>query len=206
VGQRDWFRNTSWTPGIEDAFFEKLARAKDKSQYLRIQASTLASSSPEIALRLLDQYLALGEHFDMAQAHVDRATAYLCLGQVASAILAYETALAREESYPQLKTQARLELPFLIAERRLSQHYDRAISFLEAHKNKLMSPLDRFRWHCALALIRSEQGERRTAQGAAREALAAASETKSGFRYHQHVGLVENIDEALRQRLRELAA
>jgi hypothetical protein len=63
---------------------KKLARAKDKSQYLRIQASTLASRYPKAALRLLDQYFASGEHLDMAVAHVDRATAYLCLGKLDS--------------------------------------------------------------------------------------------------------------------------
>ncbi len=92
----DWFRNTSWDPEIENAFFKKLARARDKCQYLRIQASTLASRCPEVALRLLDKYFALGEHFDIAQAHVDRATAFLHLNQLDSAILAYEAALARE--------------------------------------------------------------------------------------------------------------
>jgi tetratricopeptide (TPR) repeat protein len=182
-----------------------LARAKDKSQYLRIQASTLASSCPQAALRLLDQYFASGEHFDMAQAHVDRAAAYLCLGQVGSAILAYEAALTREASHPNLQTQAYLELPFLIATQRLSQHYDRAIALLESHKSRLMFPIDRFRWNCAVALIRSDQGDRRDAQEAARNALAASSEAKSGFRYHPEVGLVVSIDEALRKQLSELA-
>ena len=205
MNRHDWFRNTSWDPEIEAAFFKKLARAKDKSQYLRIQASTLASSCPQVALRLLDQYFTLGEHFDMAQAHVDRASAYLRLGQVGSAILAYEAALTRETSHPNLQTQAYLELPFLVATQRLSQHYDKAIAMLESHRNRLTFPIDRFRWNCAVALIRSDQGDRRAAQEAARNALAASSEAKSGFRYHPEVGLVASVDEALRKRLSELA-
>jgi hypothetical protein len=79
VNHGDWFRNTSWDPEIENAFFKKLARARDKCQYLRVQASTLSSRSPDVALRLLDQYFSLGEHFDIAQAYVDRATAFLRL-------------------------------------------------------------------------------------------------------------------------------
>jgi tetratricopeptide (TPR) repeat protein len=202
----DWFRNTSWDPEIENAFFKKLARARDKCQYLRIQASTLASRSPDVALRLLDQYFSLGEHFDIAQAYVDRATAFLRLNQLDSAILAYEAALTREASHPNLQTQAYLELPFLVAKERLSQHYDRAMALLEAHKNRVTFPADRFRWNCALALIRSEQGDRWAAQEAARRALAASSEGHSGFRYHPEVGLVAKIDEPLRKRLNELAA
>ncbi|HEU5018388.1 MAG TPA: hypothetical protein VFT69_10515 [Pseudolabrys sp.] len=205
MNRDDWFRNTFWDAQIEAAFFKKLARTKNKSQYLRIQASILASGCPHVALRLLDQYFALGECLDMAQAHVDRAAAYLSLGQVSSAILAYEAALTRETSHPNVQTRACLELPFLVAIQRLSEHYDRAIALLELHRNRLMFPIDRFRWNCAVALIRSDQGDRRGAQEAAQNALAASLEAKSGFRYHSKVGLVAGLDEALRKRLSELA-
>ena len=204
--RNDWFRNTSWDRAIEDGFFGKLARVKDKSQYLRIQASALAPRRPEVALRLLDQYFALGDSFDNAQAHVDRATAYLALNQIDSAVLAYEAALAREAVFPNVRTRAYLELPLLIAKERLSEHYDRAIALLEAHKDELTFPADRFSWNCAIALIRAEQGDRQTAAEAAQLALAASSESHSGFRYHPDVGLVANVDKSLLQRLTELAA
>jgi hypothetical protein len=71
MNSKDWFRNTDWNAEIEKAFFEKLRRARDKSQYIRIQASTLASSNPEVALKLLEHYFALGDKFDYAQAYVD---------------------------------------------------------------------------------------------------------------------------------------
>jgi hypothetical protein len=206
VNRHDWFRNTSWDPEIEAAFFKRLARAKDKSQYLRIQASTIASRFPEVALRLLDQYFASGEHSDTAQAYVDRATTYLCLGRLDSAVLAYEAALTREASCPNVQTQAYLELPFLIAKERLSQYYGMAMALLEANKSRLTFPVDRFRWNCALALIRSEQGDRHAAQQAARDALTASTEAHSGFRNHPRIGLVVTIDESLLKRLDELAA
>jgi hypothetical protein len=206
VSGDDWYRNWSWDADIESAFFKKLARARDKSQYLRIQASTLASRHPEVTLRLLDQYFAFGEHFDIAQAHVDRATAHLHLGQADAAILAYEAALAREAVYPNLQTLAYLDLPYLIATERLSNHYERAMTLLDLHQKRLAFPVDRFRWHSALALIRSEQGNRPAAREAARNALAAASEAHSGFRYHPRVGLVTNAYESVHQRLVALAA
>ncbi len=200
--RHEWFRNTSWNSETEAAFFKKLARARDKSQYLRIQACTLADRCPEVALRLLDQYFATGKHFGVAQAHVDRATAYRCLNQLEAAIVAYEAALDVD---PTLSTQAYVELPFLIATERLSQHYDRAISLLEAHEDRPAWPLERFRWSCALALIRAERGDHRAAQEAARRALAALSETQSGFRYHPQLGLVRKTDESLLKQLKELA-
>jgi tetratricopeptide (TPR) repeat protein len=204
VGRDDWFRNTSWNREIEDAFYKKLARAKDKYQYLRIQASLLGSGYPEVALRLLDEYFALGDHLDAAQAHVQRAAAYLCLNQTDSAVLAYEAALAREVIFPNLRTRACLELPFLVATRRLSQYYERAIALLEANKDDLVFPADRFTWNCALALIRSEQGDRQGAREAAGRALGASSEMRSGLRYHPTVGLVGSIDASLRRRLKHL--
>src|SRR6266704_2179658 len=96
----DWFRNIDWNHRVEAAFFEKLRRARRKEQYLRIQASTLASSHPKVALRLLEEYFKLDDDFDHAQAYVDRATAYLAIGNPDNAIQAYEDALTREEVFP----------------------------------------------------------------------------------------------------------
>ena len=97
MARDDWFRHTDWNAEIEAAFFEKLRRARDKKQYLRIQASTIAGRKPEVALRLLEEYFGLGDHFDQAQAHADRASACLALGDIEHAIAALEAALAREE-------------------------------------------------------------------------------------------------------------
>jgi hypothetical protein len=201
-----WFRNTSWNAEIEEVFFARLAHAGDKSQPLRIQAHTLASGHPQVALRLLDEYFVLGEHFDMAQAFVDRATAHLALRQVDAALLDYESALLREDTFPQVRTRAYLELPFLIAKERMSQLYDRAVAVLERHQTEPTFPLDRFCWNCAFALILFEQGDRGRAKETAQRALAAASETKSGLGFHPKVGLVESLDASLHRRLAELAA
>ncbi len=123
----DWFRNIIWNESVERAFDEKLRRAKRKEQYLRIQACTLARSHPEVALKLLDRYFELPDDFDHAQAHVDRATALVALGRVNDAIAAYEAALGREAAFPNLQTEAYLELPFLIATRGIREQYDRAL-------------------------------------------------------------------------------
>jgi tetratricopeptide (TPR) repeat protein len=206
MARDDWFRHTDWNAEIEAAFFEKLRLARDKKQYLRIQASTIAVRRPEVALRLLDEYFALGDHFDQAQAHADRASAYLALGDREHAIAALEDALAREEQYPRLQTYAYLDLPFLIARYRIESRYNQALELLKRHRTRLTFPVDHFRWHAAFSLILSVQGQAASAREHARLALAAAEKEQSGFRYHPSVGLVGMKYEDIREQLLAAAA
>ena len=206
MARDDWFRKVDWNAEIEAAFFEKLRRARDKKQYLRIQANTLAGRKPEVALQLLDEYFALGDHFDQAQAHADRASAYLALGDSEHAIASLEAALAREEQYPRLLTYAYLDLPFLIASHRIESRYKQALELLERHRARLTFPVDHFRWHAAYALILSAQAQTSSAREHARLALAAAANDHSGFRYHPSVGLVGTKYEDIREKISCAAA
>jgi len=201
MARDDWFRNTEWNSEIEAAFLVKLKRARDKAQYLRIQACTLARKHPAAALYLLEQYFGLGEHFDHAQAHVDRATAHLALGSLEEAIRSYEAALATEEKRPNLKTQAYLDLPFVIATQGIRGRYQQALHILSEHKSRLMFPIDHFRWHTAHSLIYAELGNAPDAQAHAVRALEAADKEHSGFRYHPGVGLVGDSYVGIRKKL-----
>jgi tetratricopeptide (TPR) repeat protein len=205
MGRDDWFRNQDWSPDIEAAFFAKLARARRKAQHLRIQAGTIAQSHPRVALDLLDQYLALGEDFDIAAAHYDRATAKRALGDVAGAIDALEAALDREEAFPKLKTGAYIALPVLIVRERLTQRYNQALALLEKHRERVMFPVDFFHWNAVLAIVLSELGVREKAAEAARAAIEAAGLRHSGFRYHSHLGLVGDEDADLIKRVEMIA-
>jgi tetratricopeptide (TPR) repeat protein len=206
MARDDWFRNTDWNPAIEEAFFAKLSRARDKAQYLRIQASILAQKHPTVALRLLDQYFSLGEHFDHAQAHVDRASAYLSLGDTDQAISSYETALAVEDRRPKMITETYLNLPFVVVYHGIKARYEQALHLLEQHKSRLMFPVDHFRWHAAHALILLELGHIPAAREHAQIALNAAAKDHSGFRFHPRIGLVGKNYESIRQKLSALAA
>ena len=197
----DWFRNEEWSSSIEEAFFRKLRRARRKEQYLRIQASTLASAEPKVALRLLEEYFKLSDDWDHAQAHVDRATAYIAMNRLDMAIESYEAAIQREREFPGLQTQAGLDLPFLIATRQIEPLYDRCLELLSASRERLVFPVDHFRWHTANALICRACGRTVEAREHAIRALEAASNDNSGFRYHPTIGLVGSEYHDLREEL-----
>lgn len=200
MSRDDWFRNTTWDDKVAELFEAKLRRARRKGQYIRIQACTLVQSHPLVALELLDRYFAQeDERFDDAQAHVDRATALLALGRLDEAAGSYEAALKTESRILNMLTQAYIELPYLIAVRKISESFTRALELLERHKDRLTFPVDHFKWHAAHAIIAGVTGNRSKAREFANTAFEFASKDQSGFRYHPTVGLVsEEHNEALR--------
>ncbi|MEP7242114.1 MAG: hypothetical protein ABI885_00360 [Gammaproteobacteria bacterium] len=194
---QDWFRNTEWNALVERTFEEKLRRARQKSQYLRIQANALAESHPAVALQLLRRYFELEDKFDWAQAYCDQATASLSLGRLADAVSCYEKALHREAESTNLKTQAYLELPFLIATRRLQDRFDQAEQILKNHRSRLTFPVERFMWHSSWALIAHSRGDGVRASEHASQALIEAQQRYSGMQYHPVIGLVSQRHQAL---------
>lgn len=202
----DWFRNNTWNEKIARDFEQRLRRARKKDQYLRIQAFTLAESNPQVALGLLDRFFELPNPFDPASAHVDRATALRALGRVEEAVDAYEAALECERRMPNIITEARTALPFLIATRQLRDHYDRALELLSKQDpDDVEFPVTHFLRHAAFSLIYSDLSKGKQARSHARHALGWAERKHSGFNKHVRLGLVGNEHARLRRRLREIA-
>lgn len=203
--KNEWFRNTDWNPEIELFFFDKLGRARDKAQYLRLQAYTLARTHPSVALRLLEQYFELGQRdFALAQAYVDQATAYESMGEIELAVRSYELALDREEEFPHSLTQAYLELPSLIFNRKLKVRYEKALRILKKYLTRPKFPVEHFQWHAVFALISQELCQNDLARIHARQALESAGRTHSGFRNHPKLGLVGDHQDLIRRKLEEI--
>jgi tetratricopeptide (TPR) repeat protein len=206
MGREDWFRNEKWDAETETRFFEKLGRARDKAQPLRIQAWCLRHENPRAALALLDQYFALGDNFDKAMALLDQAEAYLTLGAQEEALQSLKSALQREHEYPNVKTCAWSLYTLLVAEKKLDHLYDDALKvLLENPIGSHSLPVDGFLWNAASALIADDQGFHRDAAELAARAMRFAELAHSGFRRHPNIGLVGSEYDNLKKKLHKVA-
>lgn len=203
--ERDWFRNSEWTPAIEAIFFEKLRRARDKAQYLKIQSGYLTETHPAVALSLLEKYFALQEHLFDAEAFLQQAQAYLALRKDNDAIHCFQRALQRERDSPNVISTAWREFALFVATKKKRELFQDALRALDEHKRHIIFPVEEFVWYGAHALIAAAEGQDELAQDYAGKALASADKTHSGFRYHAKAGLVEGQFERLKRELQKLA-
>lgn len=206
MGRDDWFRNTEWNAEIEARFQEKLRRARDKPQYLRIQAGCLTEKYPHDALRLLGQFFQLGENLFWAQAYLDQGHAYLSLGDKESALNSFRLALQRERDFPNVVTQAWIDYTFLVVEERAESFYEDALEVLKSHPPTSGSfPVQAFCWFAALAMLSDLLQNPALAKESATKALEWSEVTHSGYRYHAQLGLVGTQWEETKKKLRQIA-
>jgi hypothetical protein len=216
MGDDEWFRHTTWTPQIQEAFFARLSRSRSsfqKAQHLRIQAFHLQETKDPLLVRVAIQLL--GEMFSkypesiqMAQGRHQQAQCLSLLGDVESAIDAFRMALAAEKTFPNVKTQAWLNFGWFVLERGRADLHDEVLHVLIEFERRTapMFPLETFRFHGIQALILANRGRAREAKEHARLAMEAATKNNSGFRYHPTVGLVSDLESPIARDIAVLAA
>lgn len=197
----DWYRNKNWDASVEEHFYSKLKRARtQRDQYLVIQALTLADNHPEVTLRLVNQYFeSRKDQFEDVRALLAKANACRALNNLAGCISAFKEVLEREREFPNHQTKAYLDYPYLVATHKIENEYGNAIDVPSEHMDRLMFPLDHYKWHAARALIRGDGTE-------AQKALEAAKVKRSGFWFHQDVGLVGKEHEKTIKNLRKISS
>ena len=207
-----WFRCTEWNEQCEAEFFARLKRARRKSQYLAIQALTLAGTGrPELAATALSLVeLFVQEHYDSffaSGAFSTKARALGILGRWEDAFQAFEDALAARRAMPHVIDDVWLDYPLAIARRRARDRYQRALDVLNEFMGPraLVLPVQEFHYFAALALISADEGDREGTSRWAGRALAAARR-QAPFSRHPDVGLVGATDAELQIELERLAA
>lgn len=201
----EWYRNERWDAAIEAAFDAKLARTRSqRSQYLRIQGSTLKDSDPAAALGLLRRCIGLGDPADVAAALLDSAHAHYRLGEVGEALSSLEAAMEQEARHPMFRTSAHFDYPMLVALHARTERYDIALALTEAPDGALLPVMD-FQRDAARAVILASRGRMEEARMAAMRALEAEA-TPGWIPGHPHVGTVPGGDNPLSLRIREIAA
>tara|TARA_R110002124_G_scaffold143292_2_gene308065 strand:+ start:18 stop:623 length:606 start_codon:yes stop_codon:yes gene_type:complete len=185
VSSEDWYRNENWNASIEEHFYSKLKRTRtQRDQYLVIQALTLADTYPEVSLRLVNEYFeSRKDQFDDIRALLAKANACKTLNDLDGCISAFKEVLGREREFPNYQTGVYLDYPYLVATQKIENEYANAVDVLNEHVDRLTFPLDYYKWHASKALINNDGSE-------AQKALDAAKVKRSGFRFHQDVGLV----------------
>ncbi len=181
----DWYRNTKWNKSIENNFYSKLKRARSqRDQYLVIQALMLAKDYPEITHNLVEEYFSSRkDKYEDVRALLARAKAYMTQRKVEEAMEAFREVLGREKEFPNHQTTTYVDYPYIVATQEISDEYINVVQSLEDHVDRLMFPIDHFKWHASKALILKDKDH-------ARLALEEAKIKKSSFRFHQDVGIV----------------
>ena len=208
----DWFRRATWTDEDRVNFSARLKRARkyNRPQYLRIQAVHLAEvGNHSAALELLHHFLQLDDgSIDLAQAQLQRAESLLASGNEDDAIDAFRASLDAERARPNVQTEAWLLYPWYIVETQKLQLYSEAHDVLQEF-SKLRSPsfpVSDYRFHCVKAVLLAHDGDQPQAETHADQALTAADAKHSGYRYHPNLGLVQNTNNTVHQRVTEIAA
>jgi tetratricopeptide (TPR) repeat protein len=205
TADESWFRNTDWSPAIAERFEEGLRHARDKSQFLRIQATSVARRHPEVALQLLDRYFEQPVRLFDAWARELQGRLREGLGEDEAALESYLAALESERLKPHVVSRSHLRLAELVLRRDDAGRYLEALTVLQAREGHTESVLDEFARTAASAQLCERLGDAARARDYARAALDAASRPESGVGFAGGHGLISEEHAPLIERLRRLA-
>jgi hypothetical protein len=210
--ETDWYRNTRWTPQIEDQFEARLGRSRgQRGEYLRIQAITLADTlKPEYAkpaIALARRHLELAPAgINAAQMHAVIAKAFITLGSKEAAVDAFSDAVKCELAWPNVRSCHYIDFAWFVATNSLALHYEKVMTAMEniMQEQDLAFPANQYRYFGALALISAETGDMKNARRMAQNALSAAAKKRGPFWRFPGIGLVVQSKDTTRAKLERL--
>jgi len=208
----DWYRRTTWTDEDLKAFFARLKRSRsdwNRSQYLAIQGMTLADEGYfSEAIELLTQVVVdfPDQKIHSAMSYCTIAKCYAELQSSEKAIENFRKALEEERAFPNVRTGTWLDYPWYVISTEQTELYSEALAiileFEEDHS--LNFPVEIFRWSAIKSIITEFLGDHAASMRFAQKAFDASKLESSGFRYHQKLGLVKEIEPQIRDRLQKI--
>ncbi len=207
----EWFRSPDWSPQAQEAFEQRLSRARgsSRSQYLRIKALALigaggkaeAKGARELLVRVIETYPESG---DVVMAHEHLAELDVREGHRSPAAAHYRLAL-RLAPERHVYGDAALRLPELLIEDGGDNGCREAREVLDGiTPSDLVFASQRFRYAVARARLARAAGNKAEARQHAEDALREAARDSPDFPRHPTVGLV-GANRKVTKEMRELA-
>jgi len=160
MSKNDWFRNQTWSLETKDAFYKMLAKKKDKSQYLVIQAVYLREKFPLEAIALMQENIESIGSSEKSSAYNCIANSFLYLNNFKEAVVYYKKSITHEKLYPNCtRSDSLIEFPFLVARKNLTEYFDEAFNLVINLNPENLILGERFKWAFSLAIIFSNRGE-----------------------------------------------
>lgn len=210
MSKRDWFRKTTWTEEDQIDFwahFKRVRTEQGKAQNLRIQALCIQSDYPMASLELLDKLLKeFPVRIQLALAHLQRGQILLAEGKIDLGLSALKDALDQEKALPNVRTQAWVEYGSAVLKHQKTDLYDGVEGYVSERIKGLIFPSQKYHANALLALIQRHRGNNQEAIAYAKTALTEAGVTFSGFAAHPTMGLVDDPDAEILERLKALAS
>ena len=200
---KDWFNSPDWTPAARDLFEKKLARARNKGEYLRTKGVALLQAGDterrSAGRELLER--ALHNHADSlmtaAWAHESLGYAYAVDGMHEQAEECYRAALDQYARQPSIRGRAHLRLAELIIATKQDRKYKEAGHLLDSFQPLLKSEV--FDDLTARARLSAACGAIDEAAEYAQAALKVEAEKEPQLTRHPDVGLIEPDEDRLRE-------
>lgn len=213
MSNEEWYRQSTWSLEISQEFERKLSRSRaQKSEYLRIQALTLAETSNQdfahSAIDLARRFLELkSEGVGVAQMHATIAKAFTTLGNISAAIDAYKLAVDAEYRWPNIRGYYYIDFAWFAATNKLFHLYEDVTLAITKNMqdSDLIFPVNQYRYFAAMALIASDSSDNEKAKLMAEKALAAASKTEGPFKRYSWLGLVKQDTDEILVRIKKIA-
>lgn len=181
MSAEDWYRNKSWNKDIEEAFFNKLSRSRSqKPQYLKVQASCLVDSHPEVVVKLSKFFREnCPDDFWEQELCLYESKALRNLEENDLAISKAKESLDWREKKPNIQTHIPYWFAELVLKLGASKEYKNSLAALENFHQESPFPLTQFHFFGYSAILLSRLGNTDSAKPLALEALSWAKKDKN---------------------------